>query len=161
MASPDDVADQDDHANDTSPDDVNDQDGHTEGDAVTEFEGVVEAINGNQLVINGQTVIVTNATEFDDDLQQLQAGSTVKVKVIDNGDGTFTLVEVDLASPDDVADQADHTDNADDSLDDTTQDHVNDDDASSDDISDHNDDSSSTDDSNHNNDDENHEEDDD
>ncbi len=59
-----------------------------------EFVGAVEAISGNQWTIGGQTFIVTNASEFS---ASLVVGDLVKVELIPNPDGTFTIREMKVA----------------------------------------------------------------
>lgn len=58
------------------------------------FVGAVEAISGNQWTIGGQTFIVTNASEFS---ASLVVGDLVKVELIPNPDGTFTIREMKVA----------------------------------------------------------------
>src|SRR5690349_5877611 len=55
-----------------------------------EFIGTVEAINGTEWTIGGQTFLVTNATEFKN---LLSVGDLAKVHVVVNADGTITIIE--------------------------------------------------------------------
>ncbi len=74
-----------------------------------EFVGIVESIDGDQWVIDGQIVFVAGA-EVEG---TIQVGDQVKVEAWDNGNGTFTAKEIYLASADDLADEDDVDDDED------------------------------------------------
>ncbi len=71
-------------------------------DTVMEFVGVVEAMDGDQWTIDGKLVLVTGAKIEGN----IQVGDTVKVKAFDNGDGTYTALEIEWAEQqsDDISD---------------------------------------------------------
>ena len=99
---------------DASDDDVDDDEDKQE----VEFTGTVESMNGDQWVIDGKVVIVSGA-EIDGDIQ---VGDLVRVEAWDNGDGTFTALEVELVSSPDVDDE-DTDDSYDDYQDDEDDDY--------------------------------------
>lgn len=63
-----------------------------------EFSGVVEAITTNSITINGVTYQLANFTEFKD---IIAVGDQVKIHVIVNADGTFTIREIERSLDDD------------------------------------------------------------
>ncbi len=66
--------------------------------ATIEFVGVVESMGSDQWVIDGKTVLVAGA-EIKDFIQE---GDVVRVEAVDNGDGTYTALEIELVDDDDV-----------------------------------------------------------
>ena len=62
------------------------------------FVGVVESMGSDQWVIDGKTVLVAGA-EIKDFIQE---GDVVRVEAVDNGDGTYTALEIELVDDDDV-----------------------------------------------------------
>ena len=65
--------------------------------ATIEFVGVVESMGSDQWVIDGKTVLVAGA-EIKDFIQE---GDVVRVEAVDNGDGTYTALEIELVDDDD------------------------------------------------------------
>ena len=59
--------------------------------------GVVEGIDGNTVVIDGQTYTISNLTELDD---MIAAGDTVSFEYIVNTDNTLSLLELELEDED-------------------------------------------------------------
>ncbi len=67
-----------------------------------EFTGTVESMDGDQWVIDGQTVIVAGAKIEGN----IQVGDVVKVEAYVNADGTLTAKEIELAKSDDSDDDS-------------------------------------------------------
>lgn len=80
-----------DNANDNqnSNDNAND---NSAGDAEIEVTGVVEIITTGSITVNGVTYLIADFTEFND---LIIVGDTVKIHVIVNADGTFTIREIE------------------------------------------------------------------
>src|SRR6185503_19867907 len=88
------------NSNDANSNDVNSNDvtsiNANSNDLGIEIVGVVEAITDNTITINGVTYLMpAGFTEFKD---LAAVGDQVKVQVIFNADGTFTILEVEITS---------------------------------------------------------------
>ena len=59
-----------------------------------ELVGPVESISDGQWVVGGQTLMVTNTTQFK---EQLAVGDLAKVHLVVNSDGTFSILEIEKA----------------------------------------------------------------
>ena len=61
-----------------------------------EFEGLITSdLNGNQLEVNGRTVILSTTTRFENgDASLLVSGKKVEVEVYLNNDGSYTATEI-------------------------------------------------------------------
>jgi len=112
--------------------------------ALVEFTGVIESIDGNQWVINGQTLTVDPAIVRDG---PFDVGDTVKVEAEVAQDGSITVTRVELPSADDNSN--DDNGNDDNSNDDNGNDDNSNDDNGNDDNS--NDDNGNDDNSNDDN----------
>jgi len=83
------------NSNDANSNDVNSIDANS-NDSGIEIVGVVEAITDDTITINGVTYLMpAGFTEFKD---LAAVGDQVKVQVIFNADGTFTILEVEITS---------------------------------------------------------------
>lgn len=77
-------------ANDNSNGNSNDN-GNNASDVAQEFYGLVEAITDNSISIGGVTYNLADFTEFK---SPIAVGDQVKVEIIVNTDGTFTIREI-------------------------------------------------------------------
>jgi len=82
--------------NDNSNDNSNDP-----SDDALEFNGVVDAITDTSIVIDGVEYNLADFTEIKD---LVSVGDQVKIHVVVNDDGTFTISEIELSSGDDDGD---------------------------------------------------------
>jgi len=83
------------------------------GDEV-EIVGIVESITENEVMIEGEVYLITNLTEFND---EIVVGDIVKVHVILTAEGTKILREIELANDfDDNGDNFGNNSNDDDTL---------------------------------------------
>ena len=99
-----------------------------------ELVGVIEAINGDQVTIDG----VTYTLALGVDISAFVVGDTIKIHFVTNTDGTLTITEIQNSVGGVGSDDDDDTD--DDSDDDDSDDDDSDDDDSDDDDSDDSDD---------------------
>lgn len=81
--SDDDNANANDNGNENQGEDAND---------VPEVIGIVEATTSDSITINGVTYLIADFTEFSD---LISVGDQVKIHVIVNADGTFTIREIE------------------------------------------------------------------
>lgn len=65
------------------------------------YTGTIESINGDQWVVNGQTITVDPAVVRDG---PFNVGDVVKVEVQVNQDGSMTVTRVEVPSPSDLSD---------------------------------------------------------
>jgi hypothetical protein len=75
---------------------VNDNGDDNQGEDINddqEVTGTVEAITADSITINGVTYMIADFTEFND---VISAGDQVKIHVIVNADGTFTISEIEI-----------------------------------------------------------------
>lgn len=81
------------------------------GGAGEEFEatGVIEAIDDTSVTIGGVVYSLTDATETEG---LLAVGEEVEIEFVDNGDGTFTALEIENESED--VEDADETEDVED-----------------------------------------------
>lgn len=87
----------DDNSNDdanANDDNGNDDNSNEAGDDKDEVFGVVEALTADSITINGVTYQFASFTEFKD---IVAVGDQVKMQVIVNADGTFTIREIELS----------------------------------------------------------------
>ncbi|GEM_PF-5283082 len=78
--------------------------------AKVEFTGTVESMDGDTWIIDGQTIIVTNA----EIKGNIQVGDTVKVEAYLQADGSLAALEISLADGSQVGDTEDQGDQQDD-----------------------------------------------
>jgi segregation and condensation protein B len=105
-----------------------------------EVTGIIDAIDDTSVTIGGVVYSLTDATETEG---LLAVGEEVDIEFVDNGDGTFTALEIENESEDvEDADDADETEDAEDE-DDEDDDEQDDD---SDDLDDDEDDDAGDDD---------------
>lgn len=139
----------DDHSND---DNSNDNNSNDAGDDADEVFGVVEALTADSVTIGGVTYQFASFTEFKD---AIAVGDQVKIHVIVNADGTFTIREIEKS--DDLGDDNSNDDNANDDNsnddDDDDDDNENDDNGNDDNSNDDDDDDDDDDNGNDNSDD--------
>jgi uncharacterized protein DUF5666 len=92
------------NSNDANSNDANSNDASSNGndgsdgnsnDSAVEIFGVVEAITDDTITINGVMYQLANFTAFKD---LVSVGDQVKVHVLFNADGTFTILEVEISS---------------------------------------------------------------
>src|SRR3972149_5393048 len=84
------------NSNDTKSNDTNSNDGNS-NDSGVEIFGVVEAITEDTITINGVTYLIASFTEFKD---LVAVGDQVKIHIIFNADGTFTIREIEISAGD-------------------------------------------------------------
>ena len=83
------------------------------GGTEVEIFGVVESMTETTVTVNGVTYnIVTGLTEFKD---VISVGDQVKIHIIVNADGTFTIREIERSTSDDNASANSNDDNGNDS----------------------------------------------
>ena len=80
----------DENVNDDDQGEDNDDQGENEDQEVI---GTVEAITADSITIDGVTYLIADFTEFND---LISVGDQVKIHVIVNADGTFTISEIEL-----------------------------------------------------------------
>jgi len=131
--------------NDNSNDNSNDA-----SDDTLEFNGVVDAITDTSIVIDGVEYNLADFTEIKD---LVTVGDQVKIHVIVNADGTFTISEIELSSGDDDDDDNSNSNLNSNDNDDDSNDNSDDDDNSNDSNSNDDDDDDDDDDSGNDNDD--------
>jgi hypothetical protein len=85
------------NSNDTNSNSNNGSDDSSNGSDVEVF-GVVEAITDDTITINGVTYLLASFTEFKD---LVTVGDQVKIHVVVNADGTFTIREIEIFTGDD------------------------------------------------------------
>lgn len=125
-----------DNANDASAnsndnaDDSNANGNDNESGEDYKVTGVVEAINGDQITINGVTYTVAAGV----DLSGISVGDTITIEVVINADGTQTVVGIDSAEDDNSNDDNSNDDNSNDN--DSNDDNSNDDNSNDDDSND-------------------------
>jgi len=88
---------QENNNNDDSQGNGNDNSNGSSGDEI-EFHGVVEALTTASINIDGVVYYFADFTEFKD---LISVGDQVKIHIIVNADGTFTIREIELSSGDD------------------------------------------------------------
>lgn len=115
--------------------------------SIIAYTGVIESMDGNQWVVNGQTLVVDPAVVRDG---PFQVGDTVKIEGIVNPDGSFTVSSIEAPDASDLAgssgnDNANVNDNEntnddsninDNDNDDDEDDNANDDNSNDDDLDD-------------------------
>ncbi len=100
------------NSNANSNDDNGNDDGSNDnGDDAGEVFGVVEAISADSVTINGVTYQFASFTEFKD---AIAVGDQVKLHVIVNADGTFTIREIEKSDGSDDDNSNDGNSNGDD-----------------------------------------------
>jgi uncharacterized protein DUF5666 len=91
------------NSNDTNSDDANsndtnsngnDDNSNTAGDDPNEIFGIVEAITADSITVGGVTYQLAAITEFKD---AVAVGDQVKIHIIVNADGTFTVREIEIS----------------------------------------------------------------
>ena len=118
------------NSTDANSNDNNGSDGNS-NDSGVEVVGVVEATTDDTITINGVTYQLASFTEFKD---LIAVGDQVKIHVIVNADGTFTILEIEISTGDDNSNDANSND------DNGNDDNGNDDNGNDDDGDDDNDD---------------------
>jgi hypothetical protein len=78
-------------------------------DKSNEAFGTVTSINGNTIVIGGQTYQIANNAEIKN---QIQNGASVKVHFILNADGSMTITEIENSTPAQTIDDNSSKDNS-------------------------------------------------
>ncbi len=140
----------DDNSNGDNSNDDNgsDDNSNSSADDETEVFGVVDAITADSITISGVTYFFAEFTEIKD---AIAIGDTVKIHVIVNADGTFTIREIEKSDDlgddngnDDNSNTGDGNDNSDD--DNGNDDNSDDDNGNGDDDDNGNDDNSGDDD---------------
>jgi hypothetical protein len=130
-----------------TPESVSTPDATTAGivfdDGGTEAFGTVDSIDGNTVVIGGQTFQIETNAEFKD---QIAAGNFVKVHFMLNADGSLSVTEIELSDPSLVEDDSSDDDVNDDDANDDHGDDQDDDDSQDDDADEDQDDDSGSDD---------------
>ena len=97
-----------------------------------EVTGIIEAVDDTSVTIGGVVYSLTDATETEG---LLAVGEEVDIEFVDNGDGTFTALEIENESEDvEDAEDADETEDAEDE-DDVDEDEDDEDDDEQDDNS--------------------------
>jgi len=96
--------DQDENSNSTDEVDNGNDNDDDQGEDVNddqEVTGTVEAITADSITIDGVTYSITDLTEFND---VISVGDEVKIQVIVNTDGTFTISEIEITDETSVDD---------------------------------------------------------
>ena len=132
----------DDMSDSSSTDDYADDMGDSSSANETTLSGVVEVVDGDTFIIDGQIYQITAETEMTD---LIVAGDFVSFEFVLNADNTLTLSEIELESEDSNDDMSDDMDDdsSDNDMDDSSDDDMDDD--YDDDMDDDSDDSSDSD----------------
>jgi len=92
--------------------------------STTAYTGTIESITGSQWVVNGQ-VITVDATVVHDG--PFNVGDVIKVEVVANADGTFTVTRVEVPTQEDLAQLPGSVDDNSNDASDDIDDDINDD----------------------------------